>query len=166
MFTVTHEQIIILCLAFLGGFTIKILVNIFKMSKKVKENNQVVKEGKEKFQAIKDRGDFPEWIKMNVNSKIVRVCRESGYCPELECVIPQEYVNRHFENIKMEEEFNEFKNSRFAEIADVYGIDESIVADIYEESMKIKKDFSLKKMDKLIAELKKQGFNVLSEEKE
>jgi hypothetical protein len=154
MFTVTYEHILgflIVVVSFLAG---RLAYKIYKdISFKLK-NNKKFKEKKKAIDEMKANGDFHKWMDLSVGTKIIRVCEKTGYAPEIDGFIDMFLINIQKEKNKMEEEYQEFKTQRTLELAEEYGLTVDKMEELQDKVFSIKKDFTVGRMDKFLAELR------------
>jgi len=97
------------------------------------------------------------WVDVPVNGEKTHVCKDCYYTPKYDSFVDKVMFEAELSKMDFDKNFEKFKAERFEEIAEKFGIPETgLVSEMYEELANIKKEFSIKEMDKFIAELLKK----------
>jgi len=153
----------------MGYFLFKVsskIVDIILDIRKKQKNNEIYKEKMKEVDDMKARGDHHEWIEIPIDYKNTLVCKKTGYCPHNNGFLPKGYIDNHLEKLKLEKEFNVYKDVKLKELAKEYSLSIEDIEELSTKVYSIKKEFSLSKMNHLIDELRSKGVRVISSLKE
>jgi hypothetical protein len=145
---------ILLGIAFM--FIIRAIVSSYRIFTGRRKIRQELRETLKKLKENKCKGPH-NWVNAPVQSGETHVCKDCYYTPKYDSFVDKTMFETEMKMRKMDEELKVFKEQRLEEIAEKFGIPEpAIMTEMAEEIIGIKKEFTLKQMDELIAELLKK----------
>jgi hypothetical protein len=138
----------ILIVPFVFTFVIK---GIWKQIKYIKRVNQNIK----KLEAQKCKGPH-SWLKMSIIGQEVHVCKDCCYSADIDGYVKREFVNAHIKEMEFMAALEEFTIKRKKEIAEKFNLKFSELEKISEEVVSIKKDFTIKWLEKSLKEMEEE----------
>ena len=154
MFTVTYEHALGLLIAVLTAFSLRLAYKIYKDISERHKSNKKFKERKKAVEEMKANGEFHKWMDLPLGHKVIKVCEKTGYVPELDGFIDMFLIEAHKQSMQVEKEYEEYKTKRLEEIATEYKIPVDKMEDLKDAIFGIKKEFTIKRMDDFLKELK------------
>lgn len=135
-------------------FTLVVIAVIVKNLKSKSALKKVIKKETDRLAKFKKDGKIHKWVRLPVYSIEAKgaintlVCEHTGYCPELDDIIPIENVKSVMIDIQVEKEFEEYKNKKVEDLRKIYGLSEQRMQELIYEIFSIKKNFHINKMEK------------------
>ena len=143
---------------FLVGFlTAKVLpyLYVWFYTRRLKKTYYTARnEARKKWESNKEKGDFPKWEQVIISGKTVNVDKNTGYCPQYDSYLTDEYLDAESKARKMEDEYKVYRDEEFAKIAERYHIEPIQIEKIYDDLISVKPNFVKNKMTELIKEVK------------
>jgi hypothetical protein len=97
-----------------------------------------------------------EWVELTVDYKKSLVCKKCCWCPSANNFVVRSNLDLELGRLDFERKLEEYKKERIEDIRSKYNLTEESVADIYDNFISIKKDFTIKSINKIMGEMKKE----------
>lgn len=93
------------------------------------------------------------WISMNIEGSQAHVCRDCYFSPKYDSFVKEIFVKEAVYKEQFDSDYKKYFDQKVQEIAAIHNLPLDQVADIGEKIIKIKQDFSLQYIKKIIDEL-------------
>jgi len=136
-------------------FVVKATVGLYSIISDARKMKKELKARLKKLNENKCSGPH-SWVDVPVNGENTHVCKDCYYTPKHDSFVDKAMFEAELSRINFDKNFEKYKTERFEEIAEKFALEQIVIEGIYDEVVGIKKEFSLKEMDKFIAELLKK----------
>lgn len=147
-----------------GRFLLDNIQTYWNKLVKIYKNNKDFKELQDSVDQMREKGEMHDWMEMNLGTTKALVCKKTGWCPSQGGFLPMSIINQYIENLKTEEEYQEFRNARVQLIAHENNLTVPATERVVEQVFAMKKDFFLQRISKLQQEMEQRAAEVLKEQ--
>lgn len=128
-------------------------VLVFRSFLKAREKYKKQKDHYKKLETNKCKGPH-SWISMTVEGEKTHVCRQCCWSPKHENFVKDFFVKDAIYSEQFDAEYKKFFDEKIQEISTQYGISVETITQIEEKIYKIKQEFSVQYLKKMLDELK------------
>lgn len=115
-------------------FIIKGYIQLFKM-------NKMFKQKQKEREAMLDKGEVHEWVNIPYGFKEVRVCKKTGWCPELNGYLPTNIVKSQLKLQDIKKGFDQHKKKQIQKWAKEFNVSVEKMEELVENVYGLKKTY-------------------------